>query len=306
MKNYYLFLLAIVSISFNCLSQNTIEPLLFLEGTWKVENKDVYEVWNLDENNFLKGESFKMENGLKKVTEYLSIKSRDNKTIYTATVLNQNEGKGVNFVLNRLNDSTFLFENSKHDFPNKIIYKKLEDGKVFIEVKDNKGKGFSYSMHKVEEEPKTIPDWYLNYLKSNIGTWIADNTKNVSEQDPYIAYGIAWEWGIGKTSITARLYGVLESGVEKDFWEFRQYWDNVNRKGVIVQYGNWGVVGIGDVKQTKDGIFETIQVFSLTDGRTWDVKHIIEIEDSQFTSTAYDKDESGNWVNPKGWTWIKK
>lgn len=55
----------------------------------------------------------------KKITETLKIERENNIWVYTATVLNQNDGKGIRFTLNEYIDSMYSFENSAHDFPKK-------------------------------------------------------------------------------------------------------------------------------------------------------------------------------------------
>lgn len=94
----------------------------FLPGTWKVENKEIYEHWDKINDNNLKGFSYKMKDGKMVVTEYLEIKRNDKNVIYTATILKQNQGIGIDFKLTQF-DSLYSFENPSHDFPkNKMIF----------------------------------------------------------------------------------------------------------------------------------------------------------------------------------------
>ena len=94
----------------------------FLPGTWKVENKEIYEHWDKINENNIKGFSYKMKDGKMVVTEYLEIKRNDKNVIYTATVLKQNQGIGIDFKLTQF-DSLYSFENPSHDFPkNKMIF----------------------------------------------------------------------------------------------------------------------------------------------------------------------------------------
>lgn len=94
----------------------------FLPGTWKVENKEIYEHWDKINDNNLKGFSYKMKDGKMVVTEYLEIKRNDKNVIYTATVLKQNQGIGIDFKLTQF-DSLYSFENPSHNFPkNKMIF----------------------------------------------------------------------------------------------------------------------------------------------------------------------------------------
>ena len=119
----------------------------FLQGTWKVENKETYEHWDKLNDNTLKGISYKMENGEIKISEYLGISRTEKETTYTAAVLNQNQGKSIEFKLTNTDD-TFTFENPRHDFPKKITYQKLNETEVFVEVSDGERKIFSYQMNK--------------------------------------------------------------------------------------------------------------------------------------------------------------
>jgi hypothetical protein len=119
----------------------------FLQGTWKIENKEVYEHWDKLNENRLKGFSYKLKNGKLMISEYLDITKVNKEVIYTATVLNQNEGKGIHFTLTKA-DSAFAFENLKHDFPKKIVYKRLNDSEIYVQVSDGKQKGFAYKLQK--------------------------------------------------------------------------------------------------------------------------------------------------------------
>ncbi len=54
------------------------------------------------------------------------------------------------------------------------------------------------------------PDWYQQEMERSVGTWVADNSAYVSEQETDDAYGITWEWGVGKKSLLGSLYGLKE------------------------------------------------------------------------------------------------
>ncbi|MDT7827698.1 DUF6265 family protein [Pricia sp. S334] len=118
----------------------------FLQGTWKMENKESYEHWDKLNENTLKGFTYKIKDGQLRVSEYLDISRNKNQIIYTATVLNQNQAKGIEFELTKI-DSTFTFENPKHDFPKKIVYQKRNESEIFVQVSDGKN-GFSFKMKK--------------------------------------------------------------------------------------------------------------------------------------------------------------
>lgn len=141
---YFLTILILV-LTHTTYSQSSFPD--FLQGTWKIENEETYEHWDKLNDKTLKGFSYEMKNGQMAISEYLDISQNKNEVIYTATVLNQNEGKGINFKLTK-NDSTFTFENPKHDFPKRIVYQKISDTEVFVNVSDGNQKGFAYKMIK--------------------------------------------------------------------------------------------------------------------------------------------------------------
>ncbi|MBE2190481.1 MAG: hypothetical protein IAE98_13595 [Candidatus Kapabacteria bacterium] len=120
----------------------------FLHGTWKMENKEIYEHWDILSEGKMKGFSYKMKNGKMTVSEYLDLTIQGSDIIYTASVLNQNKGAGIDFRMTQ-SDSLFVFENPNHDFPKKISYLKRSDTEIFVQVSDGQEKGFSYIMHKI-------------------------------------------------------------------------------------------------------------------------------------------------------------
>ena len=130
-----------------CAQKNGVEPLEFLDGIWKIEGREVYESW-AKQRGKLTGKSYKLIDGTQKVSETLEIKSLDDKIIYTATVFNQNEGKGIPFTLNINNKEWFSFENMEHDFPNKVQYKMISKKELQVSVVGKDGKGFSYKLLK--------------------------------------------------------------------------------------------------------------------------------------------------------------
>jgi transcriptional regulator with PAS, ATPase and Fis domain len=119
-----------------------------LLGTWKVEGKNVYEVWERNEDNDLVGYSFIMQDKQRKITETLSIKKIGDQIVYEATVPDQNEGKSIQFILNTKIDSLLSFENEMHDFPKKIQYKRIKKNILEVSVLGESGTGFSFFQHR--------------------------------------------------------------------------------------------------------------------------------------------------------------
>jgi uncharacterized protein YciI len=155
----YFLILLILSLTDRASSQSVFPD--FFQGTWKMENKEIYEHWNKLNDKTLKGFSYNLENGEMSISEYLDIYRNGNDIVYMATVLNKNQGRGINFILTK-SDSTFTFENRNHDFPKKIVYQKLTDTKLSVQVSDGMQKGFAYLMNKQPEQETERDTTVLN------------------------------------------------------------------------------------------------------------------------------------------------
>jgi len=142
----YLFTSLLLGLMGTCAAQSSFPD--FLQGTWKVEAEELYEHWDKPNTQHLKGFSYSIKDGQLAVSEYLDITQKGKDIIYMATVLNQNQGKGIEFLLTS-SDSVFIFENLNHDFPQKISYRKLADSAIFVQVSGENRKGFSYQMKKL-------------------------------------------------------------------------------------------------------------------------------------------------------------
>ena len=81
-----------------------------LEGKWKREGKEAYEVWEAAENG-LTGYGYRMKDGEKVIFERFEIKMIDENWVYGATVPDQNEGATIPFTLNKEVTNMLSFEN---------------------------------------------------------------------------------------------------------------------------------------------------------------------------------------------------
>jgi uncharacterized protein YciI len=141
-------ILIIIIVVMNYIAFAQCDFPYFLSGTWKIENKEMYEHWDSLGINAMRGFSYKMMNGQQEITEYLDINRLEDGTFYSASVLNQNQGKGIDFRLTKT-DSAFVFENPDHDFPKKIVYQRLSDSQVFVQVSDGKQKEYDFKMNRL-------------------------------------------------------------------------------------------------------------------------------------------------------------
>lgn len=222
---------------------------VFLTGTWKTENKDVYEHWDRLNENTLKGFSYTLQKGQISVYEYLEIKKDGHQIMYSATVLNQNSGKAVAFTLTTA-DSSYTFENPNHDFPKKIIYQRLNDTEILVQVSDGKHHVITYNMQK------QLPETSQNNAPTSSAGYDETLAKKLGGDD----YGMKnYFWVILKTGTNANADKELVAE------SFRGHMNNINR---LVEEGKLIVAGpLGKNEQNYRGIFILNNINSLDEAK---------------------------------------
>lgn len=124
-----------------------------LEGTWKVDGKETYEKWEPSGTAF-RGKGYKIRNGSEIITEQLEVKVIDDAVYYLATVADQNNGATVRFKLTESGADRLVFENPEHDFPKKIIYRKVLENELAVQVLGDGDKGFAMRFLRQNPVPK--------------------------------------------------------------------------------------------------------------------------------------------------------
>ena len=106
------------------------------EGTWeridKSENQ--FETWEVAGKTQLKGKAIKIISQDTTLLETLEILQKGKKIYYLATVIGQNQGKSIPFLLTQQQDKIFRFENQKHEYPQVIEYTFLSDTEFSVQV----------------------------------------------------------------------------------------------------------------------------------------------------------------------------
>lgn len=168
MKNIGIFLVilafAFISCYFagkqkNAISGNeNVQPIgqvIWLVGNWQKQSEKgiLTEAWRkLDDSTFV-GRSYLISEADTLLLESIRLEQRTGKLYYIPTVSDQNEGQPVVFAQTSLTDSTIVFENPKHDFPQKITYSLLVNDSLSAEIAavvDGKPKSRTFRMGKVK------------------------------------------------------------------------------------------------------------------------------------------------------------
>ncbi|WP_316929927.1 VOC family protein [Aquimarina macrocephali] len=148
-----------------------------------------------------------------------------------------------------------------------------------------------------------IPDWFVKNMEQSIGSWITDNETYKSKNEPFDQYGMDWEWGIGKQSITGKLYGLINGKKQGTFWEFRQYWDFFKSQGIVAQYGSDGTVGIGPMTQKEGNQTEMIQEFISPNGSKNVHRHLSSLKEGELITTSFDIQSDKTWKKRRSYIW---
>lgn len=125
---------------------------LFLVGTWKINSTEQYEHWDQLNESTMKGFSYQMKHGQIIVSEHLELNQVKKGITFIASVLNQNKGKSVPFILMEKKEG-YTFENPNHDYPKQIVYTKISKNEVQVTVSDMKQKTSTYRIYRQHLNP---------------------------------------------------------------------------------------------------------------------------------------------------------
>ena len=120
-----LLLLAIVSCkNTEANEKDQIKTANWLLGKWGTKTADgnLSENWKQLNDSTFQGESFFIKGKDTLHFESITLQQKGEDLFYNATVKGQNENKAVSFKLTTETEKQLVFENPKHDYPQKITY----------------------------------------------------------------------------------------------------------------------------------------------------------------------------------------
>ena len=236
---FYTFILTFVFLPFVQAQSSKFD---FLVGTWKIDGKESFEHWDQLSANTLKGLTYNKTKGAITVTEYLDLRYEGNHWVYSATVKGQNQGEPTDFRLIQ-DDTVFVFENMKHDFPQQIIYQKRESEEINITLSASGHKSVSYLMRREGRLPQPIGSGNSN------PHYDASLAQRLEGDD----YGM-------KQFVLVMLKTGSNKSKDKDLINksFRGHLDNIN---LLVSQGKMTVAG---PLEDKSGIYRGIFILNVT------------------------------------------
>jgi hypothetical protein len=114
-----------------------LEKMNWLVGQWenKIPEGILTETWTKTNDSTFSGTSYFIINKNDTVhSEIILLTQLKDELIYSPKVKGQNDDKSVDFILTSNIENSFVFENPKHDYPKKIVYKKVAENGLITTI----------------------------------------------------------------------------------------------------------------------------------------------------------------------------
>jgi hypothetical protein len=131
-----------------------LEKMNWLLGNWENEMPEgvLTETWTKENDSTFSGTTYFIINKKDTVhSETIILKQLNDELVYRPTVKGQNNDEPVDFKLSSESENSFSFENQKHDYPQKIVYKKVNETSLVANIsgmQQGKQSTESYPMKK--------------------------------------------------------------------------------------------------------------------------------------------------------------
>lgn len=108
----------------------------WLIGSWENNTKDMnfVEIWKIANDSIYSAESYVLVSKDTVFYESVNLIQKNDSLFYIVSARNQNNEKPVSFYLTKSNSNQLVFENPKHDFPNKIVYNKINNDSMVATI----------------------------------------------------------------------------------------------------------------------------------------------------------------------------
>jgi Domain of unknown function (DUF6265) len=125
-------------------------------GNWQNQTKEANftEIWTKKNDSVFKGKSFIIAQKDTVFYENIELVQHNDSLFYIVSVKDQNKEKPVTFYQTSATDSKLVFENPKHNFPNKISYTKITKDSIVGEIfglQNGKIVNEKFPMHKKQK-----------------------------------------------------------------------------------------------------------------------------------------------------------
>lgn len=140
------FILSIVFLPFSSLLFAQHQEFNWLIGTWQEGQKKSFETWEV-KDNFLFATAYIVDrSGNKIITEEIKLIKKEKDFFYVPDVAGPQGA--IEFRITSFGETSFVAENPEHDFPKKIVYKKINEGELVATISAGSN-STSYSFRKI-------------------------------------------------------------------------------------------------------------------------------------------------------------
>ena len=150
-------------------SKTDFRRLSSILGVWRASagTAQLMEHWVQEDDTVLIGRSFLIRGADTIPEESVRLTWSDSVIAFSAAVIGQNEGRPVTFLLKQIGSAGFVFENSQHDFPQRIRYLPKGDS-LFAQVSGVTSKGARELKYKYLRVAKVHDSTELHFF---VGRW---------------------------------------------------------------------------------------------------------------------------------------
>lgn len=133
-------LILILALTFtSCLKSKEASKIVvadWLLGNWenKSDDGDLLETWKKVNDSLYDGESYFIKGKDTLHFEKIQMKQKGEALYYIATIKGQNNDKPVTFKHNDTIEKQLVFENPKHDYPQRIVYSQITKDSIIIQI----------------------------------------------------------------------------------------------------------------------------------------------------------------------------
>jgi hypothetical protein len=152
-------LLLLIILSFaSCQKSKEVSKIVgtdWLLGKWENKSADgnLLEIWKKANDSLFIGESYFIKGKDTLHSEQIQLKQKGENLFYIPTVKGQNNDKPVTFKYKDTIGKQLVFENPKHDYPQKILYLQISKDRMIIEIsgmQQGKVSSSKYSLKKTK------------------------------------------------------------------------------------------------------------------------------------------------------------
>jgi len=132
-----------------------IDKVKWITGDWQNKSKEgvLTESWERINDTVFNAVCYFVHGKDTLHNEKISLRQAENAIIYSPTVKGENGNRPVHFKMTSVNANELVFENPKHDYPQKIVYTKITEDSLVTKISgivNGKPYSESYPMKKVD------------------------------------------------------------------------------------------------------------------------------------------------------------